>query len=159
MTPVTKNVYIDKLAGKANKHNNTYHITVKVKPSDLTASRNIDFNKENNKQYPKFEIGGHVRISKYKNIFARKGYISNCSKDTFVTEIVKNTVPWTYVISNLNGEVIPVTFYEKELQKKKKKNQKDFSVEKVTKRKGDKLYIKWKGYNNSFKSWIDLKIL
>ena len=155
MTPVTKNVYIDKLAGKANKHNNTYHITVKVKPSDLTASRNIDFNKENNKQYPKFEIGGHVRISKYKNIFARKGYISNCSKDTFVIEIVKNTVPWTYVISNLNGEVIPVTFYEKELQKKKKKNQKEFSVEKVTKRKGDKLYIKWKGYNNSFKSWID----
>ena len=148
-------MYIDKLAGKANKHNNTYHITVKVKPSDLTASRNIDFNKENNKQYPKFEIGGHVRISKYKNIFARKGYISNCSKDTFVTEIVKNTVPWTYVISNLNGEVIPVTFYEKELQKKKKKNQKEFSVEKVTKRKGDKLYIKWKGYNNSFKSWID----
>ena len=148
-------MYIDKLAGKANKHNNTYHITVKVKPSDLTASRNIDFNKENNKQYPKFEIGGHVRISKYKNIFARKGYISNCSKDTFVTEIVKNTVPWTYVISNLNGEVIPVTFYEKELQKKKKKKQKEFSVEKVTKRKGDKLYIKWKGYNNSFKSWID----
>ena len=154
MTPVTKNVYIDKLAGKANKHNNTYHITVNVKPSDLTASRNIDFNKENNKQYPKFEIGGHVRISKYKNIFARKGYISNCSKDTFVIEIVKNTVPWTYVISNLNGEVIPGTFYEKELQKKKK-TQKEFSVEKVTKRKGDKLYIKWKGYNNSFKSWID----
>ena len=61
---------------------------------------------------------------------------------------------WTYVISDLNGKEIVGTFYEKELQKK---NQKEFIVEKVIKRKGDKLYVKWKGYDNSFISWIDKK--
>ena len=67
---------------------------------------------------------------------------------------VKNTVPWTYVISDLKGEEIVGTFYEKELQKT---NQKEFRVEKVIKRKGDKLYVKWKGYDSSFNIWIDKK--
>ena len=67
---------------------------------------------------------------------------------------IKNTVPWTYVISNLNREEVAGTFYEKELQKT---NQKEFRVEKVIKRKGDKLYVKWKGYDNPFNSWIDAK--
>ena len=64
---------------------------------------------------------------------------------------VKNAVPWTYVTNDLNGEEIVGTFYEKELQKK---NQKVFRTEKVIKRKGYKLYVKWKGYNNLFNSWI-----
>ena len=67
---------------------------------------------------------------------------------------VKSTVPWTYVISGLDGEKLVWTFYEKELQKT---NQIEFRVEKVTKRKDDKLYVKWKGYDNSFNSWIDKK--
>ena len=67
---------------------------------------------------------------------------------------VKNTVPWTYVISDLKGEEIVRTFYEKELQKT---NQKEFRVEKVIKKKSNKLYVKWKGYNSSFNSWIDKK--
>ena len=67
---------------------------------------------------------------------------------------VKNTVPWTYVISDLKGEEIFGTFSKKELFKT---NQKEFRVEKVIKRKGDKLYVKWKGYNSSFNSWIDKK--
>ena len=60
---------------------------------------------------------------------------------------VKNTVPWTYIINDLNGEENVVTFYKNKLQKT---NQKEFRIEKVVKKKGDKLYIKWKGYNNSF---------
>ena len=75
----------------------------------------IDFNKENNTESPKFKIGDNVRISKYKNIFA-KGYIPNWSEEAFVIKKVKNTVPWTYVISDLKGEEIVGTFYEKELQ-------------------------------------------
>ena len=67
---------------------------------------------------------------------------------------IKNTVPWTYVISNLNREEVVGTFYEKELQKM---NQKEFRVEKVMKRKGDKLYVKWKGYDNPFNNWINTK--
>ena len=65
---------------------------------------------------------------------------------------VKNTIPWTYVISNLKGEGIVGRFYKKELQRT---NQKEFRVEKVIKKKGDKLYVKSKGYNSSFNSWID----
>ena len=67
---------------------------------------------------------------------------------------IKNTVPWTYVINDLNGKEIAGTFYEKELQKA---NKKEFRIEKVIKTKGDKLYVKWKGYNNWFNSWIDKK--
>ena len=67
---------------------------------------------------------------------------------------VKNTVSWTCIISDLNGEEIVETFYEKELQKT---NQKEFRIEKVVKRKVDKLFVKWKGYDSSFNSWIDKK--
>ena len=81
----------------------------------------------------------------------------NFSEDVFVIKNVKYTVPWTYVINDLNGEEIIVTFYEKELQKT---NQKELRIEKVNKRKGDKLEnAKWKDYNNSFNSWIDKKDL
>ena len=78
----------------------------------------------------------------------------NWSEEIFVIKKTKNTVPWTYVINDLNGEEIIGTFYEKELQGT---NQQEFSIEKVIKRKGDKLYVKWKVYDNSFNSCIDKK--
>ena len=96
-----------------------------------------------------------MRISKYKNIFA-KGYTLNWSEDVSVVSKIKNKVSWIYVINDLNGEEITGTFYEKELQKT---NQKEFRIEKVIKRKGDNLYVKWKGYDNSFNSWINKKDL
>ena len=71
-----------------------------------------------------------------------------------VIKKIKNAVPWTYVINDINGEKIIGTFYEQELQGA---NQKEFRIEKVIKKKGDKLHVKWKGYNNSFNSWIDKK--
>ena len=103
----------------------------------------------------KFKVWDHVRISKYKTIFA-KGYTPNWSEEVFAVNKIKNTVPWTYVINDLNDEEITGTFYEKELQNT---NQKEFRIEKVIRRKGDKLYVKWKVYNNSFNSWIDKKYL
>ena len=69
---------------------------------------------------------------------------------------VKNTATWTYVINDLNGDEITGTFYEKELQKT---YQQEFRIEKIIKRKGDQLYVKWKGYDNSLNSWIDKKDL
>ena len=66
----------------------------------------------------------------------------------------ENTVPWAYVINDLNGKEIVGTFYENKLQKT---NQKGFTIEKLIKRKGDKLYVNWKGYDHSFNSWIDKK--
>ena len=73
-------------------------------------------NEDSNEKDPKFQVSDRVRISKYKNIFA-KGYIENWSEEVFVIRKIKNTVLWTYVISDLNGEPITGTFYEKELQK------------------------------------------
>ena len=124
-----------------------------MKPIDVKDNTYINIGKEVNDNDPKFKVGDHVRISKYKNIFA-KGYATNWSEEIFVIKEIKNTVPWTYGINNLNGVEIIGTFYEKELQKT---NQKEFRIEKVIKRKGDKLYVKWKGYDNSSNSWIDKK--
>ena len=90
---------------------------------------------------------------KHKNIFA-KGYAPNWSEEIFIVSKIKNTVPWTYVISDMNDEEIIGTFYEKELQKT---NQEKFKIDKIIKRKGDKLYVKWKVYDSSLNSWIDKK--
>ena len=76
-----------------------------------------------------------------------KGYVSNWSEKSFVIKEIKNTVPWTYVINDLSGEEMFGTFYEKELQKI---DQQEFRIEKVIKKKGNKLYVKWKGYDNLF---------
>ena len=127
-----------------NKYSNTVHITIKTKPIDVTDDYYAEYNKNSNKKDPKLKVGDNLRISKYKNIFA-KGYNPDWSEEAFVINKIKNTAPWTYVISDLNGEEITGSFYEKELQKT---NQKEFRIEKVLKRKGDKLYIKWKGYDN-----------
>ena len=132
MTSVSKNVYIDKLDDIVNKYNNTYHKTTKMKPVDVKDNTYRDFGKEVYDKDPKFQIGDHMRISKYKNIFA-KGYIPNWSEQVFLIKKVKNTVPWIYVINDLNGEEIIGTFYEKEL--KKKTNQKEFRIKKVIKKK------------------------
>ena len=144
---------MDKLDDIVKEHNNKYHTSIKMKPVDGKDTTYINFKKEVINKDPKFKDGDHVRISKYKNIFA-KGYMPNWSENFFFITKIKNRVPWTYVINDLNGEEIIGTFYEKELQGI---NQQEFRIEKVIKRKGDKLYVKWKGYNNSFNSWIDKK--
>ena len=155
MTSVSKNVYINKLDDIVDAYNNTYHRTIKMKPVDVKDNTYIDFKKEVNDKDPKFKVGDHIRISKYKNIFAKR-YTPNWSEEVFVVSKIKNAVPWTYVINDLSGEEITGTFYEKELQKT---NQKEFRIKKVIKRKGDKLYVKWKGYDNLFNSWINKKDL
>ena len=137
MTSISKNVYIDKLDDIVDEYNNTYHRTIKMKPVDVKDNTYIDFKKEVNDKDSKFKVGDHVRISKYKNIFP-KGYTPNWSEDVFVIKKVKNTIPWTYVINDLNGQEIIGTFYEKELQKT---NQQEYKIEKVIKRKGDKSYV------------------
>ena len=143
-TSLSKNLYIDKLDDIFNKCSNTYHSTIRMNPIDVNSSTYIDFDIENNVKDPKFKVGGHARISKYKGIFA-KDY-----ENVFVIKNVENTVPWIYVISDLNGEELVGTFQEKEL---KKKNQTEFTTEKVIKRKVDK----WKDYDNYDNSWIDKK--
>ena len=111
MTSVPKNVYNDNLA------------------ADVKSCTYIDINKQNNSKGPKFEVGDHVRISKLKNIFA-EDYTPNWSEKVFVIKRVKNTVPRTFVIGDLNGEENFGTIYKKEWQKT---NQKQFRIEKALK--------------------------
>ena len=88
MTSISKNVYTDKLDDIVDEYNNTYHTTVKMKPADVKDNTHINVDKEINNKDPKFKVGDHVRISKYKNIFA-KGYMPNWSEELFVIKKVK----------------------------------------------------------------------
>ena len=155
MTAISKNVYYDLLNNIVDEYNNAYHKTIKMKPIDVGDDSFAEYNEESNERDLKFKVGDHVRISKFKNVFA-KGYTPNWSEEIFVVKKIKNTVPWTYIISDLNGEEIVGSFYEKELQKT---NQKEFKIEKLIKRKENKLYVKWKRDNNCFNIWIDKKDL
>ena len=131
-----------------------------MKPVDVRDNTYIDSTELHsiervNDKNPKLKVGDQVRFSKYQNIFAKR-YTPNWSEEVFVIKKVKNSVPWTYVINDLNSDEIIGTFYEKELQKT---NQQEFSIEKVIKKKGNRLYVKWKGYDSSFNRWIDKKRL
>ena len=135
--------------------NNTYHSTIKMKPVNVKPSTYIESSKDINDKDPKVKICDIARISECKNIFG-KGSAANWSEEVFVIKKVENTVACTYVISDLKGEEIVGTFYEKDLQKT---NQKQFRAEKAItkaiKRKCNQLYVKWEGYNSSFNGWID----
>ena len=134
MTAISKNVQFDVLDDIINKYNNAAHRSIKMKPIDVTDDSYAEYKEDSNKKIlPKFKVGDHVRTMKYKIIFS-----------------------WTYVISDLNGEEITRSFFEKVLQKT---SQEKFRIENVLKRKGDKLYVKWKGNDNSINIWIDKKDL
>ena len=90
MTAVSKNVSFDVLDNIVNKYNNTNYRTIKMKPIDVTSDSYAEYNKDSNEKDPKFKVGDRVRISKYKNIFA-KGYTPNWS--VFVVSNIKDTVP------------------------------------------------------------------
>ena len=121
MTSILKNVYIDKLDEIANKYNNTRHRTIKMRSE--------------------FKVGSHVRTSKYKNIFA-KGYVINWSEEVVIKKLKTLCL----------GHMLIVILMEKKFLQRvnknncKKTNPKDFRTEKVIKRKGDKLFAKWKEY-------------
>ena len=116
MTAVLRDVYYDVLDDVVKKYNNKWHSTIKIKPKDVGDDNFTEYVDEPNEKSPKFKVDDRVRISKYKNVFA-KGYTPNWSEEVFVVSKVKNTVPWTYEINDWNGEKVVGTFYEKELQK------------------------------------------
>ena len=131
MNSISKNMYINKLYDIVNECNNTCHRTIQIKPVDVKDNTYIDSMDLNSSKDHILKVGDHVRISTYKYIFA-KVYTPNWSEEVFVIKRVKNIVPWTYVINDLNGDEIIGRFYEKELQKT---NQKEFKIEKVIKKK------------------------
>ena len=106
MTAISKNDYFDVLDDIVDKYNNTVHRTIKIKPIEVTNDCYAEYNEDpSSKKTPKFKVGENVRISKYKNIFA-KGYTPNWSEEVFVINKTENAVLWTYVISDLNREEI-----------------------------------------------------
>ena len=118
MTSISKNVYIDKSDDIVNEYNNTYHRTMKMKPVDIKVNTYIDSIKDVYDNDPKFKVGDHVRISKYKSVFA-KGYTSNWSEEVFLIKKIKIQFHEKYsFINNLNIEEIIGRFYEKKTAKK-----------------------------------------
>ena len=115
MTSSGKNVYYDVLDDVVNKYNNTKHSTIKMKPIDVGDNQRVYID-EHNKKDSRFKVGDRVRISKFKNIFA-KGYTPNWSKEIVFVDKINDTVSYTYNIKDLNGEEIIGSFYDRELQK------------------------------------------
>ena len=119
VTSIGKDVYYDILDDVVKKYNNTVNRSIGMKPKDVSSSNNEStYVEESNKKDAKFSVGDRVRISKFKNIFA-KGYTANWSKEISVISKIKNTLPWTYELKDLNGENIIGSFYERESQKTK----------------------------------------
>ena len=118
MTATGKNVYYDVLVDVVNKYNNTKHSTIEMKPIDVGVNNKRVYIDEHNEKDSRFKVGDRVRISKFKNIFA-KGYTPNWSKEIFIVDKISDTVPDTYNIKDLNDEEIIGSFYDRELQKTK----------------------------------------
>ena len=116
MEAVSKNVYFDLLDDIVNKYKNAVHRTTKMKPINVTSNSHAEYNEDSNVTKSIFKVDDRVKISKYKSIFAKE-HTQNCSEEDFVVSKITDTVPWTYVISDLNGEPITESFDEKELQK------------------------------------------
>ena len=118
MTATSKNVYYDVLYDVVNEYNNTKHNTIKMKPKHVKNDNKKVYIDEYNKKDSRFNVGDRVRISKFKNIFA-KGYTPNWSREIFIVDKINDTVPYTYNLKDLNGEEIIGSFYDRELKKTK----------------------------------------
>ena len=150
--------YVDILDRMTSEYNNTKHSTVKMTPKEASEKKNEStvWHNLGNDVYsaaaiPKFKVGDRVRITVKKSIF-EKGYTPRWTEEVFTISKVQDTDPPTYKISDFNGEEIQGTFYEQELQITK---QEIFRIEKVIRRKGNKAFVKWLGYPDSFNSWVD----
>ena len=115
MKSIGKNVYYDILNDVVSEYNNTKHSTIKMKPIDVKNNKRVYIDERNEKS-ARFNVGDRVRISKFKNIFA-KGYTPNWSREIFIADKINDTVPYTYNLKNLNGEEVIRNFYDRELQK------------------------------------------
>ena len=156
--------YIDILPALVNKYNNTYHHSIRCTPKEALDPKNFTHvfealygDTHELAKKPKYHVGDRVRIIKKKKTF-EKGFTPNWTEELFTITEVKATKPPTYVIKDANNEKIHGTFYEPELQKS---NQTVYRIEKIIKRRttrnGQKqAYVKWKGYNSNFNSWIPL---
>ena len=143
-----------------NEYNNKYHSTIKMSP--IEGSKKINekkikniYNFKKTTKPEKFKIGDRVRLSLEKNIF-EKSYETNWTEEIFeIYDIKYSNVPY-YYLKDLNGEKIEGSFYSQELQKTSFKKDDEYIIEKVLKTKNDKAYVKWRNYDSSFNSLVNL---
>ena len=152
--------YLDVLQHLIDSYNNTYHSSIKMKPSDVNTENEHEvwnnlYGKYRKPTKPKFRIGDYVRISKTSRPF-KKGYLPNWSEEIFTVASIVKSVPVTYRIKEENGTFIKGTFYEKELQKTQRKRV--FEIEHVLDRRifrgRPQTLVKWKGYPTSYNQWV-----
>lgn len=160
--------YIDILQGLTHSYNHSVHRSIKMRPCDvhsgniMTVWRNL-YNKKlgdlsAKSIIPKYKVGDHVRITKYKHIF-QKGYETNWSDEIFIVTSVIERSPWVvYTLKDLHGECISGTFYEKELQRVFYDPNSTYKIDKIIRSRYSghrkQLLVKWKGYPDKFNSWI-----
>jgi Integrase core domain len=147
------NRWIDILDNITKKYNGRIHRTTGMKPIDIKENTQLKvYNNPKIRLKAKFKVGDIVRISKYKGIFD-KGYTPNYSTELFTITKINVTNPITYLLEDMDGKPIRGCFYELELQRTNHPGV--YLVEKVLRRKGNKLFVKWLGFNNKHNSWID----
>ena len=151
-------VYIDVLDKLVQHYNNTKHTSIKMTPVEASKEKNENSvwrslygSVEPSDFLPVYTVGDQVRITKKKKTF-EKGYTSRWTEEVFTVSQVQHTTPVTYKITDYNGEEIQGTFYEQELQKT---NQEVYRIEKVIKKGKSKSLVKWKGYPDTFNSWVN----
>lgn len=153
--------WVDMLPNLLETYNNRIHRTIGMRPKDVTINHTAEILKRLNKNQvprkpPKFKVNDKVRLSKNKNLF-EKSYTGNWSTEVFTITKVNNTNPVTYLLKDYLDQPVSGCFYSEELQKTKHPDV--YLVEKVIKKQGNKLLIKWLGFDESHNSWIDQKDL
>lgn len=150
--------YIDVLDDMLHDYNNSVHSSIKMTPTEARLKKNESIVYKNlysevdaTPIHFKFNVGDRVRIVKKKKTF-EKGYTPRWTEEVFTISQQQNTRPPTYKIQDYNREIIQGTFYEQEMQKT---TQDIYRIEKIIKRKGNKVLVKWRGYSEDFNSWVD----
>jgi hypothetical protein len=138
------------------KYNNSVHRTIGMKPKDVKQKNVKDIlarikKSKGKKLEPKFRLGDSVRISKYKKTFT-KGYLPNWTNEVFKIYAIKPTKPPTYILQDHNGDILKGGFYEQELSKSKTGDV--YLVERVLQRKGDKIKVRWLGFDKKSDTWL-----
>ena len=152
-------IWINDLNKLVKEYNNSYHRTIKMKPVDASKKSNDNIVRKNynfeiitNKK--KFKIGDKVRISLSKNTF-EKGYTSNWSEQIYIIYDIKSSNVHYYYLKDLNGNKIDGMFYEQELLKTNMKENDLYIIEKIIKKVGNKYLVKWRGYDDTFNSYVN----
>lgn len=154
--------WIDILQELVDDYNNTKHRTIKMRPNEVNKENEryllrTVYNSDtiwSQKKRTKFKLGDLVRMSKYKHVFS-KGYTPNWTAEIFKINRILYTEPITYLLTDLDGNDIQGTVYQQELQLAK--NSKLYLVEKIISKKGNQIYVKWLGFDDSHNSWVHEK--